>query len=483
MAGCPIRLMSAINYNVKILGLKKMISTILIGLAAVVATGGIYYAWVSFPIISGFGAKQKCSCMFVSGRDEASVDKDELGGFPFPIVSYKVDTEAKTVTGSILGFAVKKAIYRDKLGCTLINEIPEEETRAQQFNIPQPPSIDQSNLFFPEGNKMKDSVFSGVDYSRLSEAINTAFTEPNPDKQQRTRAVVVLYNGELIAEKYAPGFNEYTKMYGWSMAKSTTAAQIGILEKEGKLNINEPAPVAFWKDPADPRHTITIKDLLQQMSGLDFEENYTKSSDVTDMLHKKADMGGYTASLPLAHQPGTVFNYSSGNSNILSKIIRNTLGEKNYAAFPYTSLFYRIGMYNSLLEPDANGTYVGSSYIMATAKDYARFGLLYLNNGIWQGERILPENWVNETTKAPAANKLQNYGYQFWLNGFSETNPKERVFKDVPSDLFYCDGFGEQGIFIIPSKKLVVVRLGLTLDKSFDVNGFLKDIIESVEKN
>lgn len=458
-----------------------MFSAIILGVTTIVVAAAIYYAWISFPIITGFGAKQKCSCMFVSGRDETSIDTSELGLFPFTLVHYKVDKNAKTVTGSILGLARKKAIYRDKLGCTLVSEIPEETIRSQQFNIPAPPAINQNELYWPKGNIKKDTILEGLNYTKLSNAIDKAFTEPHIGKLQRTRAVVVLYDGELVAEKYAPGFNENTKMYGWSMAKSITSALIGILDKEGKLDIHQPAPVSEWSDKSDPRHAITIEELLQQMSGLDFEENYAKSSDVTDMLHKKADMGGYTANLPLAHKPGTFFNYSSGNSNILSKIIRKTAGENNYAAFPYTALFYKIGMYNTLLEPDANGTYVGSSYVMATAKDFARFGLLYYDKGEWEGERILPENWVNETIKAPAANPLKNYGYQFWLNGISETDATQRVFNDVPADLFYCDGFGEQGIFIIPSKKLVVVRLGLTLDKSFDVNEFLKDIIDATE--
>lgn len=457
-----------------------MFSVIGLTLIVIVVLAGIYYAWISFPIISGFAAKQKCTCMFVSGRDEASVDSDELGGFPFTLVGYETDKQTKTVTGSILGLAKKKAIFREGLGCTLINDIPEERVREQVFNIPPPPSIDQDRVLWPNGNIKKDTLFPQINYELLSQAIDKSFTEPNPGKHQRTRAVVVIYDGELVAEEYAGGFDENTKMYGWSMAKSVTAALTGILVKEGKIQIDKPAPVAEWTDAGDARHAITTKDLLQQMSGLDFVENYTKSSDVTDMLHKKDDMGGYTAKLSLAHKPGTVFNYSSGNSNILAKMIRNTVGEKNYAGFPYTALFYRIGMYNTLLEPDANGTYVGSSYIMATAKDYARFGLLYYNNGKWNGEQILPEGWVRETVTPSPQNKLQNYGFQFWLNGIAEADPAERVFNDVPADMYYADGFGEQAIFIIPSKKLIVVRLGLTLDKSFDANEFLKEVIGAV---
>ena len=293
----------------------------------------------------------------------------------------------------------------------------------------------------------------------------------------------MVYDGQLIAEKYAPGFNKDTKMYGWSMAKSFTAALLGTLVQQGKLDIIKPAPVSEWRDIKDPRHAITIENLLQQTSGLDFLEDYTKASDVTNMLYKKDDMAAFAASHKLAHDPGTVFNYSSGNSNILSRMIRQTVGEKDYAAFPFNALFYKIGMYNTSMEPDASGTYVGSSYINATARDYARFGLLYYNDGVWNGERILPEGWVTKTSTSPPGNKLKNYGYQFWLNGYSKENPSQRKYPDVPADMFYCDGFAYQGIYIIPSKKLVVVRLGLTFDHSFNENAFLKSIIECINNN
>ena len=220
---------------------------------------------------------------------------------------------------------------------------------------------------------------------------------------------------------------------------------------------------------------------MQQTSGLNFDENYTKASDITNMLYKKNDMAADAASHSLAHPPGTVFNYSSGNSNILSRIIRRTIGEKDYAAFPFKELFYRIGMYHTLFEPDASGTYVGSSYINATARDYARFGLLYYNDGVWLGERILPVGWVKQTQTSPQANPYRNYGYQFWLNSFDKKHSSQKAYPDVPGDMYYCDGFTFENIYIIPSKKFVVVRLGLTLDHSFDENNFLKNIIESVD--
>ena len=324
--------------------------------------------------------------------------------------------------------AKKKAIYRKGTGCTLINDIAENELRAQAFSIPAPPLLSTDLIPWPYGDKTADTIPSAIDKNKLEAAVDKVFTEPYPGKKQRTRAVVVVYNGQLIAEKYAPGFNKNTKMYGWSMAKSFTAALIGTLVKQGKLHVMQPAAVPEWSDPKDPRHAITLENLLQQTSGLDFMEDYSKASDVTNMLYKTGDMGAFAANHSLAHTPGSVFNYSSGNSNILSRIIRQTVGEKDYAAYPANALFYKIGMYNTLLEPDASGTYVGSSYINATTRDFARFGLLYYNDGVWNGERILPEGWVKQTVTSPAANKLKNYGYQFWLNGLKKMIlPKENI--------------------------------------------------------
>ncbi len=462
--------------------MKKYIKRMVLALIFVALAWVIYYAYVSFPIISGYGAKQMCTCIFASGMNKEYLEKNELADFPFSLASYKVDMKDSSVTGSVWGFAKKKAIYRKGIGATLINDISETELRSQVFNIPPPPALNTDTVPWPMGDKLPDSFPSGINKEKLFSAVDKAFEEPFTDKKVRTRALVVLYDGQLVAEKYAPPFNKDMPMYGWSMAKSFTAALVGTLVKQSKLDITKPAPVPEWSDTKDPRHNITLENLLQQQSGLDFKEDYTSASDVTNMLYKEDDMAAFTANHKLAHPPGTVFNYTSGNSNIISRIIRQTVGEKDYAAYPATALFNKAGMYHSFLEPDASGTYVGSSYIMATARDYARVGLLYYNDGVCNGERILPEGWVRQTVTAPASNKTKKYGYQFWLNGIVDTaNPSKRIYPDAPADMYYCDGYAYENIYIIPSKKLVVVRLGLTLDKSFNENEFLKSIIETVQ--
>ena len=418
--------------------------------------------------------------MFVSNRTQQSIDTAEMSEFPFSLGKYVVNMQDSSVTATVWGFAKQKAIYREGIGCTLINDISEQKVREQVFSIPLPPALNTDIIPFPYGDKIEDTLSSNINKEKLIAAVDSAFTEPYAGKKQRTRAVIIVYNGQLVAEKYANGFSKDTKMYGWSMAKSFGSALIGTLVKQGKLDVKENAPVPEWKAINDPRHAITLKSLLQQASGLDFKEDYSTASDVTNMLYRKGDMAAFTASHPLAYAPGTVFNYSSGNSNVLSRIIRQTVGEKDYAAYPYTALFYKLNMYHTLFEPDASGTYVNSSYINATARDYARFGLLYYYDGIWNGERILPQGWVKQSTTPAPASKAKNYGYQFWLNGVQADDTSKRMFPDVPADMFYCDGFANQFIYIIPSKKLVIVRLGLTLDKSFNENAFIKSIIDAI---
>jgi CubicO group peptidase (beta-lactamase class C family) len=453
---------------------KIILRSILLILLLILFFGG-WYAWKAFPLISGYGAKNLCSAVYLQHRNPRDVIKEELGDLPLSLGSFTVNEEDSSVTGSVWGFAKRKAIYRKGLGATIVNDYTEKEIRGQHFDLPLPPAIDQDTIAWPNGNKLPGSIPDAINNAALDKLLDTALNETKNGKSVHTRALLVVYDGQLIAEKYAPGFDKNTVMLGWSMSKSLTAAMTGILVKEGKLDINAPAPVPEWK--GNERSKITIRDLLQQSSGLDFREIYTSPSEVTNMLFNRGDMGAFTANRPLKYPPGTVFNYSSGNSNILSRIIRQTVGEKEYAAFPYRALFYKIGMLHTLLEPDASGTYIGSSYSYATARDFARFGLLYYNKGKWNGEQLLPENWVNETIQPAPADKQKHYGYQFWLNGFDEKDSTKRLYPDVPADLFYADGYGGQYIYIIPSKKLVIIRLGL---HNIDENKLMKEIIQTI---
>ena len=440
----------------------------------------IVFVWISFtvfPAVSGYGSKNLCSAVYLQHRNPVDVIKEDLGEFPLSLGTFTVNEKDSSVTGSVWGLAKRKTIYRKGVGCTIINDLTEEEIRKQQFVLPAKPSINSDSIAWPYGDKLPGTIPANINKEKLEVAINNVMNETSADgKTVYSRAVLVIYDGNIIAEKYAPGFDKSTVMLGWSMSKSFTSAMIGILVKENKLSLDSPAPVATWANTK--KQKITLKHLLQQTTGLDYTEIYTRPSSVTKMLFSKGDMAAYAESLALKHEPGTVFNYSGGNSNILSKIIRQTVGEKDYAAFPYNELFYKINAYSFLMEPDASGTYIGSSYSYATARDFARFGLLYYNDGVWNGDQILPTNWVKESIQPSAADKLKQYGYQFWLNGYSKKDTSKRRFADVPADMFFADGYGGQDIYIIPSEKLVVVRLGL---HGINENKFLKEVIESMK--
>ncbi|GAA4329586.1 serine hydrolase [Flaviaesturariibacter amylovorans] len=457
---------------------RKTIFRVLSVLLLLALVGGTVYAWRAFPIISGYFAKNMASAVFLQHRDPAAIEREDLSGFPFSMASYTVDLRDSSVSASVWGFARHKAIYRKGLGCTLLNDLPESAVRAQRFMLPSaPPRAD--SLPWPLGERVADSIPTAVNAQRLQAAIDGALSATSSEgKPALTRAFLVLYDGQIVGERYAEGVTKEQVQIGWSMSKSLTGALIGVLVKGGRLRLDAPAPVPEWK--GTDKEKITLRHLLQQSTGLDFEEDYSKPCEVTNMLFRSDDMAAFTARRPLREAPGSRFYYSSGNSNILSRIIRHTVGEQDYAAFPYRALFHRIGMYSALLEPDASGTYIGSSYSYATPRDFARFGLLYANNGRWNGEQLLPDDWVAASIQPGPADPNKRYGCQFWLNGTKEDKPGERHFPDAPPDLFYAKGFGGQGLYVILSRKVIVVRMG---QHPIDENTFLKNVLAAFPKN
>jgi CubicO group peptidase (beta-lactamase class C family) len=286
--------------------------------------------------------------------------------------------------------------------------------------------------------------------------------------------VVVLYKGEVVGEKYwkEKGITQETRLWGWSMNKSIVNALIGILVKEGKINLDASAPIPEWL--SDRRRNITIRDLMHMSSGLKWDENYGSVSDATNMLFRRTDSYKSSISAPYSKAPDMIWLYSSGTANILSGIIRNLIhNDQEYYAFPYKKLFYRTGMNSMMLEADAAGNYVGASFGYATARDWARFGLLYYNDGVWQGDTILPKGWV-QYSRTPAKVSGGKYGALFWIN-------KAHLLPDAPEDTYYCDGHRGQKVFIIPSRNIVIVRIGFS-QTHFNSNHFIKDILSSISK-
>lgn len=460
--------------------MKRILFIVVIALLAFV----IQYYWISLPVLLGYTAKHTCSLIFVAGYTEEQVRQEDLGFFHLKFVTTTINYNDSSVTVSAFGLVEVKAIYRDGLGATLVNELTEEQVRAQSFKLAKPPNVDQDHIPWPMGNQpQNDSFPSNINQALLQEAIENLFVEKDPTKLIRTRAVVVIYDGKLIAERYASPYSKTSRFLGWSMTKSIINALLGILVKEGKLNIDESAPIPEWNITTDdPRRSITIKNLIQQTSGLDFNEEYYGKSDVTQMLFQSKDMAAFAASYPLKYQPGTHCYYTSGNTNILSRLIRHTVGEHEYHSFPYRKLFYKLGMHSMIMEVDTSGTFVGSSYSWATARDWGRFGLLYLNKGWYNNEQILTEDWIEKSVILADSNQYGEYGYHIWLNTGMNNDSSTRRLPDVPNDMFFASGFDGQAVFVIPSKKLVVVRLGLTKTPGgeYGANEFLKNILSSI---
>ncbi len=454
----------------------KKIIAVFIFLILVALIFAFNYVHQIAAIGAGYKAKILASALFISGRDEESILKEDLSN---PILEYfdaKIDTAEKAVTSSLLfGLVKSRAVFREGLGVTL-NSDPGDE----KLSFPVPVKLDEAAMW-PMGEAVElNELPPAVDMEKLETAIDNAFAEPDSTRLRRTRAVVVVHDGRIVAEKYARGFSKDTPLLGWSMTKSVINALVGILVGQGKLSVDQPAALDAWQGKDDPRQAITLDHLLRMNSGLEFHEEYTSpKTDVTLMLFKEKDAAGYAMNKPLEIEPGKKWYYSSGTTNIISYLMKQALAESDtdYLNFPRQALFEKIGMTSAVIEPDAAGTFVGSSFMYATARDWARFGLLYLKDGVWNGERILPEGWVKYTTKPTKNSSNWKYGAHFWLN--PETS-NGRWMPNLPSDLFFCWGHESQHVFIVPSRNLIVVRLGLSIEPtSWDFKTFLAEVLDA----
>ena len=466
--------------------MRERIQLILKFFLLVFLIGFLVLIWESLPIISGYAAKMACSGVFAAGRPANQVLRQDLASFPVNLASCTIDTQDSSVTASVLGLASRKAIYRWKLGATLVTgDISEEALRDQHIPRWAAPAINPDTVDWPMGDRMtvwddmngirasgiwarSAAEVKGVDTVKLRAALGFAFGEGGAPVTG-TRAVLVVYHGRLIAEEYAPGFDRHTRLTGWSMTKGVTSALVGILVGQGKLVLDAPAPVAGWVQ--DERHAVTLAELMHMNSGLRWWEFYGGPSDATRMLFKESNMGGYAMRSSLRNPPGTTFNYSSGTTNIISALIRKAEGEEEYYHFPYQQLFERVGMYSALMELDGSGTFVGSSYCYATARDWARFGLLYLNDGMWNGQRVLPEGWVRWTTTG------DSYGGMWWLN---HGPAGSRRHPELPEDCYACEGYEGQYLWVIPSKGLVIVRLACEHGSKLNPDTFVPEVLRAL---
>lgn len=445
-----------------------------------VSVGGLWFVNRKIaPTGTGYYAKIMCSAVFVSGLEPERVEREDLR--PYWYLQAKVDDSGKTVTARLFGMAPRTAVYREGLGCTLAIDTSVEELRAQAPVFDPRPSL--ADRAWPVGDVVSEVVPEGVDADALAQAVDYAFTEQNPERPLLTRALLVVYRDQLIAERYAEGIGPDTPLPGWSMTKSVNAALIGVLVGRGALDIAAPAPVPEWA--GDERAAITIDQLLRMSSGLAFEEVYGPLHHATAMLFESHSCASVPIDQPLAAPPDTVWSYSSGTSNVLAWIVRETIerdeGWSGYASFPRRALFDPIGMRSAVIEPDASGTFVASSFMHATARDWARFGLLHLHDGVWQGQRILPEGWVAYVSTPTPTAPIGEYGAQWWTNAGRPGDPSERRFPSAPTDTYQASGFQGQAIVVIPSREVVIVRLGMTHDRAvFDLDGIIARVLAAL---
>lgn len=481
--------------------MSALIKRMVLGLAALSFFPGIMNAgelpqYAKVPKITAVAAAYKakilCSAVFVSKRNPSDVQQEELKDLPFPA---KIDEKEKTVTVTVgMGMPDQIAIFRDGLGCTVGIDYTAEHILAQVTGNPTPPPADMSQLrkLWPEGEFVDtENIPPEVDKAKLSAAIERTFTEPYAAQKRMwgTRAVVVVYKGRVIGERYAPGFSKDTPLIGWSMTKSITNALAGILVGQGKLTLKAQAPVPEWSGKGDPRAAITLDQLMRMSDGLDFVEDYVDMlSDTPFMLFGTPDTAAFTAAKPLDVAPDSRWRYISGSPNLVFRIMRGAIGGSlaQYFAFPRRALFDKIGMRSAVVEPDAAGTFVGSSFSYATARDWARFGLLYLRDGVWMTEQILPEGWVKYTTTPTPKAPQGEYGAYWWLNAGNPLGTANRLYPSLPTDLYLARGYEGQDTIVIPSRDLVVVHLGACTppwgEGAWKPEEFVADILKAIKQ-
>jgi CubicO group peptidase (beta-lactamase class C family) len=429
-------------------------------------------------VATGFVADILCSSTFVSGLDPERVLSETVDAMPGVnwiawALHADVNRTRRDVTVTLLGLGRSHAVYRDGFGCTL-----DHGTVA----VLTMPSDDHKPALLPE---IAGPALVEATTPELQAALDRAFFEPHAPTYRRTKAVVVVKDGHIVAERYAKGYGIDTQVLGFSATKSVISALTGILVRQGKLTLDGPAPVAAWKNPDDPRHTITVDQLLRHTAGLAIGSSLQASlastlEPVNRMKFGESDMAAYAESVPLETPPGSAWNYNDGNYVILSQLIREAVGghAADVMRFARQELFAPLGMDHVTLQFDGSGNPEGSGEMLASARDWARFGLLYLDDGVVGGKRILPEGWVKYST-SPTPNAWVGYGAGFWTNQGDGFGANYRITHGWPRDAFMAKGTIGQYVIVIPSQRLVIVRLGISPNWP-DVDGvsqLIRDVI------
>jgi CubicO group peptidase (beta-lactamase class C family) len=424
---------------------------LIIVIAILVISGGWYYftfARIAIPSGTGLAAKHLCSLAYVSGLEHDRARTIYIDPFVQPLSpSLTVDHDDENRRVIVRGFGgwQARADFRDNLGCT----VRHTSDPLQAIN-------DNSRTNTPlvaVTNAEREMVFD-------TQHIDSAFSEAFRDETGRknTLAVVVLHEGKLVAERYAEGITEETPLPGWSMTKSVTATLVGILAFQEKIKVNAKGAISEWRGTSDPRSEITIDQLLRMTSGLEITEDQSGADPNSQMLFSEPDGAAFSAGRPLQAKPGFHWQYMSGSTVLVSRAVAEIVAEslqENYQ-FVQDQLFRPLGMATAILEPDESGNFIGSSFMLASARDWAKFGQLYLDKGVAGDQRLFAAEWVDYVTRHTVAANSTGYGAGFWIN----RNNKGVINPALPEDTYRASGFQGQSIYIVPSRDLVVVRLG-----------------------
>lgn len=458
-----------------------MFKKIGLGIIAILVLGFVWLGVAPPELLrvgANYSAKMICSNVVLANRDPEQVlqiDVQAPGNPLLKLLNVSVETDADTgntiVKSNLLGFIGNGLAFGNKdRGCSTIANHADLDAAMKAPSF-VPPIVEMSDAIWPSGNSIEPSEDPKLN-AILDDVSMTG---------QGMRAVVVVKDGKIIGERYGEGFDALTPLLGWSMTKTVSAALIGAAIKQNYLNLDDAALFDQWAD--DDRALITLSDMMGMASDLKWNEGYGDVSDVTRMLYLVPDMAAFAMGLPLDDASpeaiGENFNYSSGTTVMLSQILQNRLKD-DASAFPSKALFEPLGMASAVLETDAKGTFVGSSYMYANARDWARFGQLMLQRGVWNGRSLLPIGFVDWMSEAhPASNGLYGRG-QVWLSPPGERS--ETAANPLPEGTFWAAGHDGQSIAVIPEKNLVIVRLGLTPSSlGFKPANLAQAIISAVE--
>ncbi len=423
-------------------------------------------------VATGFVANVLCSETFVSGLDPGRNFAETVAamtgaGLLSWAMDVRLDRARKDVSVSLLGLGRSRAVYRGALGCYLDHGDAVADLAPPPAETPEAPllaDIAGAAIVAPQG-------------PALAAALDRAFAEPDAPPLKHTRAVVIVKDGRIVAERYADGIGIDTPLLGFSATKSVISALTGVLVRQGKLALDKPAPVAAWQRPDDPRRAITVDQLLRHTSGLALGSSLQASlgaafEPVNRMKFMETDLAAFAEAAELETPPGTTWNYHDGNYLILSKLIRDAAGgtPAGVLRFARRELFGPLGMRHVTLEFDGAGTPEGSSQMLASARDWARFGMLYLDDGVAGGKRILPEGWVAYSA-SPTPGAFVGYGAGFWTNLGDSMGARYRIEHGWPRDAFLAKGSIGQYVIVIPSQRLVIVRLGRTVNWPLHADG------------